>query len=51
MEDKKKVTVKRYTKGDAATEDPTYIPVDPSTQTLVCLNDVLFSIRRELTGM
>jgi len=51
MEDKKKVTVKRYTKGDAASEDPTYIPVDPSTQALVCPNDVLFSIRRELTGM
>lgn len=51
MEDKKKITVKRYLKGDAATEDPTFIPVDPSTQTLVCPNDVLFSIRRELTGM
>lgn len=51
MEDKKKVTVKRYLKGDAASEDPTYIPVDPSTQSLVCPNDVLFSIRRELTGM
>jgi len=51
MEDKKKVVVKRYTKGDAATDDPTYIPVDPSTHTLVCPNDVLFSIRRELTGM
>lgn len=51
MEDKKKVVVKRYTKGDAASEDPTFIPVDPSTQSLVCPNDVLFSIRRELSGM
>jgi hypothetical protein len=51
MDDKKKVVVKRYTKGDAASEDPTYIPVDPSTQSLVCPNDVLFSIRRELSGM
>jgi hypothetical protein len=51
MEDKKEVTVKRYTKGDAASEDPLFIPVDPSTQTLVCPNDVLFTIRRELTGM
>ena len=51
MEDKKKITVKRYTKGDAASEDPTFIPVDPSTQALVCPNDVLFSIRRELSGM
>lgn len=51
MEDKKKVVVKRYTKGEAASEDPTYIPVDPSTQSLVCPNDVLFTIRRELSGM
>jgi hypothetical protein len=51
MEDKKEVTVKRYLKGEAASEDPMFIPVDPSTQALVCPNDVLFSIRRELTGM
>ncbi len=51
MDDKKEVTIKRYLKGDAAGEDPTFIPVDPSTQTLVCPNDTLFSIRRELTGM
>lgn len=51
MEDKKEVTVKRYLKGEAASEDPMFIPVDPSSQTLVCPNDVLFSIRRELTGM
>jgi hypothetical protein len=51
MADKKEVTVKRYTKGDAATEDPTFIPVDPSTQSLVCPTDVLISIRRELSGM
>jgi hypothetical protein len=51
MADKKKVTIKRYTKGEAATEDPTFIPVDPGTQNLVCPNDVLFSIRRELSGM
>jgi hypothetical protein len=51
MADKKEVTVKRYLKGEAATEDPTFIPVDPGTQTLVCPNDTLFSIRRELSGM
>jgi hypothetical protein len=51
MDKDKKVPVKRYLKGDAATENPTFIPVDPSTQTLVCPNDVVFSIRRELTGM
>ena len=37
----KKTTVKRYQKGDAATEDPTFIPVDPSTQAAVCPSDVL----------
>jgi hypothetical protein len=51
MEKDKKIAIKRYLKGDAATENPTFIPVDPSTQTLVCPNDVVFSIRRELTGM
>jgi hypothetical protein len=51
MADKKEVTVKRYLKGEAATEEPTFIPVDPGTQTLVCPNDTLFSIRRELSGM
>jgi hypothetical protein len=51
MADKKEVTVKRYLKGEAATEDQTFIPVDPGTQTLVCPNDTLFSIRRELSGM
>jgi hypothetical protein len=51
MADKKEVTVKRYLKGEAAGEDPTFIPVDPGTQTLVCPNDTLFSIRRELSGM
>jgi hypothetical protein len=51
MDKDKKISIKRYIKGDAATENPTFIPVDPSTQTLVCPNDVVFSIRRELTGM
>jgi hypothetical protein len=51
MADKKKVTVKRYMKGEAAGQDPTFIPVDPGTQALVCPADVLFSIRRELSGM
>lgn len=51
MADKKEVTIKRYLKGDAVGEDPTFIPVDPGTQTAVCPNDVLFTIRRELTSM
>jgi hypothetical protein len=51
MADKKEVIVKRYVRGEAATEEATFIPVDPGTQAAVCPNDVLFSIRRELTGM
>jgi hypothetical protein len=44
----KKTVVKRYTKGDAASEDPTFIPVDPSTQALVCPSDVLVKLRGKL---
>jgi hypothetical protein len=44
----KKEVVKRYTKGDAATEDPLFIPVDPSTQPLVCPNGVLITLRNKL---
>ncbi len=51
MDGGKKVPVKRYTKGDPAGEDPTFIPVDPSTQGMVCPNDVLVKIRRELSDM
>ena len=47
----KKTTVKRYTKGDAATEDPTFIPVDPSTQALVCPSDVLVKLRGKLSDL
>jgi hypothetical protein len=47
----KKTTVKRYTKGDAATEDPTFIPVDPSTQPLVCPSDVLVKLRGSLSDL
>jgi len=47
----KKETVKRYTKGDAASEDPTFIPVDPSTQALVCPSDVLVRLRGKLSDL
>ena len=47
----KKQTVKRYTKGDAATEDPLFIPVDPSTQPLVCPSDVLVKLRSKLSDL
>jgi hypothetical protein len=47
----KKETIKRYLKGDAASEDATYIPVDPSTQALVCPADVLVRLRRGLSDL
>jgi hypothetical protein len=47
----KKTTVKRYQKGDAATEDPTFIPVDPSTQGSVCPSDVLVKLRGRLSDL
>jgi hypothetical protein len=47
----KKTTVKRYQKGDAATEDPTFIPVDPSTQGAVCPSDVLVKLRGRLSDL
>jgi len=47
----KKTVVKRYTKGDAATEDPTFIPVDPSTQSAVCPADALIRLRSRLSDM
>lgn len=47
----KKQVVKRYTKGDAATEDPLYIPVDPSTQAMVCPSDVLVKLRGKLSDL
>lgn len=47
----KKQTVKRYLKGEAATEDPLFIPVDPSTQPLVCPSDVLVKLRGRLSDL
>jgi len=47
----KKQTVKRYLKGDAATEDPLFIPVDPSSQGSVCPADVLVRLRGKLSDL
>lgn len=51
MAGNKKLAVKRYMKGEAASEDLSFIPVDPSTQASVCPSDVLVRIRRELSSM
>jgi len=47
----KKETIKRYTKGEAATEDATFIPVDPSSQAAVCPSDVLVRLRGKLSDL
>jgi len=47
----KKTVVKRYTKGEAATEEPTFIPIDPATQGSVCPADVLVRLRGRLSDM
>jgi hypothetical protein len=47
----KKTTIKRYQKGEAATEEPTFIPVDPNTQAAVCPSDVLVRLRGKLSDL
>ena len=47
----KKQVVKRYLKGEPATEDPLFIPVDPSTQPMVCPNGVLVTLRNKLSDL
>ncbi|RYZ08882.1 MAG: hypothetical protein EOO73_06190 [Myxococcales bacterium] len=47
----KKVTVKRYLKGDAATEDPTFIPVDPGTQGAVCPDAAVVRLRGRISEL
>lgn len=47
----KDVSVKRYTKGDPAGNDPLYIPVDPSTQGSVCAQDLLFRVARQVQDL
>jgi hypothetical protein len=47
----KKQAIKRYLKGEAASEDPTFIPVDPSSQASVCPADVLVRLRGKLSDL
>ncbi|MDF3072138.1 MAG: formin, partial [Polyangiaceae bacterium] len=44
----KKITIKRYLKGDAASEDPTFIPVDPGTQGAVCPDAAVVRLRSRI---
>jgi hypothetical protein len=47
----KKVVVKRYLKGEAATEEPTFIPVDPGTQAAVCPDAAVVRLRGRISDM
>lgn len=48
----KKIKLDRYTRGDPTSgSTPQLIPVDPSTHGLVCSNDTLISLSRELTNL
>ncbi len=47
----KKQVVKRYVRGEPATEDPLFIPVDPSSQPSVCPSDVLVRLRGKLSDL
>jgi hypothetical protein len=47
----KDVTLKRYTSGNPIANDPYFMPVDPTTQGMVCPSDVLIKLRRELIDM
>lgn len=44
----KEVSVKRYAKGDPVGNDPTFIPVDPTSHNAVCPQDVVFRVARQL---
>jgi hypothetical protein len=46
--DGKDVSVKRYTKGDPTGGDPTFLPVDPTSQSAVCPEDTAFRVSRQL---
>lgn len=45
---KDKVKLARYTKGEAVSSSPQFLPVDPGTQSAVCAADVTASVRSEL---
>lgn len=45
------VTLERYKKGDPTRSDPELIPVDPSTESLVCSSDTMTLLRKEIVGL
>jgi hypothetical protein len=47
----KKVKLERYTKGDPIASDPQLIPVDPSSQSLVCASDTMVLLRKEIVNL
>jgi len=47
----KKLKLKRYTKGDAVSEDPQFLPVDPDSQSLVCPVDTMILLRKEVVAL
>lgn len=49
---KEQQTFKRYNSGNPINNDsPYFIPVDPTSQALVCPQDVIFRLRRELSDL
>jgi len=49
---KEQETFKRYSSGNPInSENPFFIPVDPTSQALVCPQDVIFRLRRELADL
>ena len=45
------VSLKRYTSGEPGGAPPKLIPVDPSTQSMVCPSDVVVKLRREISSL
>ena len=44
----KQAVLKRYNSGNPVSEDGLFIPIDPASQTSVCSNSVVTTLRREL---
>ena len=47
----KDVEIKRYTRGDPIGTDPSFIPVDPSSERFVCPQDTAFRVARQLQDL
>ena len=47
----KKLKLKRYSKGEAVSEDPQFMPVDPDSQSLVCPVDTMILLRKEVVAL